>query len=75
MQLVYESALVILTTDYTLLGSQHSRAEHTGSWSGVLRRSVRKVCEAGQSPNQITTGRCLLERIERLVLIVARMEQ
>ena len=49
MQLVYESALVILTSDYTLLGSQHSWAEHTGSWSGVLRRSVRKIGEAGQS--------------------------
>ena len=37
MQLVHESALVILTSNDTLLGSQHSRAEHTGSWSGVLR--------------------------------------
>ena len=49
MQLVHESALVILTSDYTLLSSQHSRAEHTGSWSGVLRRSIRKIGEAGQS--------------------------
>ena len=37
MQLVHESALVVLTPDYTLLSSEHSRAEHIGSWSGVLR--------------------------------------
>ena len=73
VQIVNERSLIVLTSNDTFLGTCHTWCNQASSWSSMLRRPILVIGKACQS--ECFGSRPLGVRIQRLVLVVLRMEQ